>query len=84
MASDSCPFEEGRDYRVKRSVAELGHNFIEGEIVRFSDHSYDAKLGVTRFWFRVPDSNEVKAWHVWDTEIDSLSRWQDTFVPKPA
>ena len=82
MPSESCPFEEGRLYRVNRTVAELGHNFAEGEIVRFSDHSYDPKLGVTRFRFRGADSDEGKAWHVWDSEMESLSRWEDIFVPE--
>ncbi len=78
-----CPFEKGHNYRVKRNVAELGHNFIEGEIVRFQDHSYDPKQGVIRFWFQTPSSNETKAWHVWEAETESLSRWGDTFAPEP-
>jgi hypothetical protein len=79
----SCPFENNRNYRVKYSVAELGHTFKKGEIVRFQGDSYDPKQGVIRFWFQAQDSNEMQAWHVWESEIESLSRWQDLFTQEP-
>ena len=77
-----CPFKKGRSYRVNRAISELGHNFEVGELVRFQDHSYDAKLGVIRFWFQTPAS-ETKAWQVWDSEMESLNRWREKFAETP-
>jgi hypothetical protein len=82
MAWYSCPFEKDHAYRVKLDITELGHSFATGEIVLFSDHSYDPKLGVIRFWFREATSNELKSWHVWEREMDSLDRWKETFEPQ--
>jgi hypothetical protein len=79
MAWYTCPFEKGRLYRVIHTIGELGHNFVAGETVRFTDHSYDAKQGVIRFWFQDASSTESKAWHVWESEMESLSHWGDFF-----
>lgn len=82
MAWYSCPFEKDRLYCVKRPIAELGHNFAAGEIVRFTDHSYDAKEGLIRFWFQEATSQSMKVWHVWENEMEFLNHWRDVFDVK--
>lgn len=46
---------------------ELGHAFRKGSDVVFVNSAYDPHNGVTRFWFRREGSEELNAWHVWDS-----------------
>jgi hypothetical protein len=59
-------FTKGRKYRVKRAYAFLNHTFSSGEVVTFHTSAYDAKGGVTRYWFGKTDSDETNVWHVFD------------------
>ncbi|HZQ47028.1 MAG TPA: hypothetical protein VFC07_08455 [Verrucomicrobiae bacterium] len=79
MAWYQSPFENGRIYRARKDIAELGHTFDSGECVEFVEDSYDPKLGVIRFWFKNVTTKDLKAWHVWENEITVLDTWRQYF-----
>lgn len=64
------PFIKGSKYYVLKKYSELGHNFGVGDIVESTDDSYDAKLGLIRFWFRDVSTGEIKVFHVWEDSND--------------
>jgi hypothetical protein len=78
MQDLSSPFRVGQQYRVRRDYSFLNHNFCAGEIVTFSAHSYSAKEGVMRFWFKRDNSEETNVWHVFDNQKQEIS-WHEMF-----
>lgn len=79
MSWRKCPFQIGRQYRLKRDLLELNHALYKNEIVIFSNESYDPHNGVTRYWFKRQTNNESNAWHVWDEDTDPMQTWGELF-----
>ena len=79
MSWYTVPFSVGSRYSVKKATAFLGHDFNVGDIVEFTTHSYDAKQGLIRFWFKDTTSGRDIAWHVWDNGPPADSSWSEYF-----
>ena len=79
MMANECPFSAGEKYEVLTRIEELGHAFIEGEIVIFKTSAYDPHNGVTRFWFTKDGDVEMNVWHVWDTDLPASEQKMKLF-----
>jgi hypothetical protein len=73
----SCPFDEGRRYRVKRDYSFLNHEFRAGEFVVFTSFGYSPKEGVTRYWFTSESDGDQNVWHVFAG--NERTDWHDMF-----
>ncbi len=78
MRELTCPFRVGSKYRVRRDYSFLNHRFVAGELVEFSSFAYDAKGGVTRYWFKSPGTDETNVWHIFDNQ-EPEPEWNDLF-----
>jgi hypothetical protein len=79
MSSVECPFIPGKRYVVKRDYEFLNHRLRAGDIATFSTFAYEAKGGVTRFWFETNGGSSTDVWHVWDHEPTAAECWHEYF-----
>lgn len=78
-----CPFQVGQRFRVRHDYSFLNHVFRAGEEVVFNDCAYDAKAGVTRYWFRRVESGDTTVWHFFDDQTPEAVL-HDMFQPLTA
>ena len=74
---ESCPFQIGKKYHIRRGCSCLNPVFRQGEDVVFSSHAYSPQEGVTRYWFRCIQSGETNIWHLADGDL--ADGWSEVF-----
>lgn len=79
MGPSECPFVPGRRYRVKRNYEFLNHELKIGDVATFKAFAYDAKGGVTRYWFETKGGASTDIWHVWDDGPTAEECWREYF-----
>jgi hypothetical protein len=79
MYFEGCPFETGRRYAVKHDMTFLNHGFRQGEIVEFTGHGHELKLGIHRFYFKNRETSDENAWHVFDDDDTNEEDWIQHF-----
>jgi len=80
MSNSSCPFEQGKHYRVLQDISFQNHCFQKGADVIFKDFAYDFRAGITRYWFENTENGELNAWHVFDSAAGELQLWRTHFA----
>ncbi len=79
MPKSSCPFVQGKHYRVLQDISFLNHHLKKGAEVIFKDYGYDFKQSLTRYWFTNVQDAESNAWHVFDSAAQELQLWETYF-----